>query len=339
MSGNTIDTNFVLPTFEQLVEASHNRSVEFGTVDVLGALADPTARQNWRGGISLDCRLEDGSLKQEDLQEALSFIGQCYVVCDPNSPTRCIDGRIILGYEDTNPEHFGLALGPQVPGGDVGLAVAWRLAVGLSSASEENYSLENDVEKMIASGKLDFQPGNHVDDSHPEGKTGCRAVDGVEDHLDDISPATFLEIEAFEKAMLGDDFSDAALNNVLATSVRLLARKKEYFKDKQVALEHIVKSSPEGLAVLTGQHKEIIFSINTVPNETLHGYHFASRFGGEVQAFNYDIWRSFTIARSVFPNEPELQSNFLHARLAMALSTAMDLTDGSLILTIRRAKQ
>jgi len=124
--------------------------------------------------------------------------------------------------------------------------------------------------------------GNHVDDDFDPGRIGCRAVDRVEEHLDHISPRTLFEIEAFLHEMLGAEFSSEASDRILASTVRLLALEDQYFSSKAEALDHIVASSPQGVPVLSGEHKEVILNINLVKNETFHRDHFSSRFGGRM---------------------------------------------------------
>jgi hypothetical protein len=322
-----------IPTFEEMVDVLHSRSMESGAVEFLGPLASPELRQNWQGSISLDKRKEDHEIDDSSINEAKRFLAMSFVECDPDGYVRCIDGRPEEGYDDEDPLKFGQKLGPQEPGGDLNLAVAWRLATGLD---EQAATIVSDIDSLLINRQLDFKAGNHVDDNRCPGRTGCKAFDGIEQRIADISPETLPEIKSFLIAMLGDQYSSAVLDKVISNSNKLLGHGDQYFSTKEEALNDLQEKSPGGLVTLVGQHKEVILSINLVQGETFQRDHFSSHFDGNIQAFNFDVWRSFNVAQSLFPNDLNLQQNFLHARLATALTTAMDLTDGSLILAIRR---
>jgi hypothetical protein len=312
----------------------HERSQQAGHIEVLGPLATVTKRTNWNeNGISLERRRARNELSQADVEESLVRATRSYVPTSLGAQVRCIDGRTIKGYADQAAKWFARKLGPQIPGGTVVDAIA------SSIASEDVASA--DLRASIATASdtdqtLGFLPGDHVDDHREAGRTGCRAVDGAEIHCGHINLATIPEIEAAMRMLLGDAFNDDHFEVVVTSTKKVLTEKPDFFIPKDEIISELLTHNSAAAPILTGTHNEIIVLINTVKNETFHGDHFAAQTDGNIQAFNYDVWHTFDVATVQFSEDNELQSKFVHARVALALSELMDLTDGSLLLAVRR---
>ena len=83
-----------------------------------------------------------------------------YVSVDARAKTRCIDGR-------HDPALVEAALGPQVPGGAPGAALAYRLGVDKDDLTRGTFT--GDAEMMIESyRRLGLSPGGHRDDNGGE---------------------------------------------------------------------------------------------------------------------------------------------------------------------------
>lgn len=326
-----------------LKQQMHERSVKAGELTVVGPLAPENSRGNWTAGhISLADRLETGELSTETVTHALGVLAESYVQTHSNvgAQVRCIDGRQAAGYDDNDAEMFTREQGPQIPGGSPIQAVAYRLAFGGSDGSYYTKNLGEDMhesaEKME---KLGFLPGDHIDDKdRHDGTTGCRAIDGVEEHTSGINFKTVHEVESVLQALMGNDFNARDFDHVIASSMRMAAAQEHYFIDKKAIIKELVEQNPDGAPVLVGDHKEIIAAINLCEGETLHRDHFSSRMDGQVQVFGYDAWYTFKAAKALFPYDLEQQSRYIHARLALAVTALMDLTDGSLQLVVRTPK-
>jgi len=312
------------------------RALRTGRLELMGPLAPVGERENWTGDISLDKRLESGELTEARVQTAYELLGGSYVRTSEGASLRCIDGRIMLGYNDLLLGMFLEKLGPQVPGGSAVQALLYRIAMGGQDGSYADADLKQDIGIVAkANQNMLFLPGDHVDNKQTPDRTGCRAIDGVEEHLGGINPKTVSQVEAITKAFLGDKFNPNHFDHMLASATRLLAVKDHYFIEKDDIIAAMVAHNPKAAPVLAGKHNEIFVVVNMVRNETLHRDYFASQSGGEIQAFGYDFWYSFDIAEAMFPDDTEKQSKFVHARLAMATTALMDLTDGSLRLVFR----
>jgi hypothetical protein len=326
----------------------HERSMQSGHIEYIGTLGAEGSKLNWTGGISLSRRLEpkdptqdnrheDEKLTSQEVGEALNFIPACYVPTQQGAYIRCIDGRIKIGYSDYDPTSVGQKLGPQVAGGTPIQALTFRVSSGGNSNDFKNTSLRKDTDFVsLKVNNLGFLPGDHVDENHKPGKTGCGAVDGCEEHCEAIGPQTLEEVELMTSGVLGEYFNPEHFDSNIASFSRLLANKEAYFAEKNAIIAEFVEHNPEAAPVLTGRHNEIAVIINLVKGETFHTDHFASQFEGRIQAFNYDIWHTFEIAEELFPDDQQKQSKYVHGRMMLAVTALMGLTDGSLIVGVRR---
>ena len=91
--------------------------------------------------------------------------------------------------------------------------------------------------------------------------------------------------------------------------------------------------------------------INTVPGTMFHTDQFSEDNNEDIQVFNYDFWRSLTIAQALFPTDNIdlsrkqkklnlfLQKKYITTRAIFAIGTAMVLTNGSIDLIIRSGQE
>jgi len=320
-----------------LKQQMYERSMQSGSIDIIGTLGGENTSKLWTGSISLAKRLDSGELLSTDIAEAVNFLGQCYVSTQKGARIRCIDGRYIESYDDDNPAKFGRILGPQAPGGTPVKAIAYRLSVGGKDDRYENADLAKDIHLLAGKAvDLGYIAGDHVDNNDNPGKTGCRAIDNIEEHCENINPKSLSEIEDMTKNVLGELYNPGHFDHLIASSSRLLAVKESYFLPKGDIIEELIRHNPDGAPTLVGNHAEIAVILNMVPNETFHRDHFSSKFNGDMQAFSYDIYHTFDTAKSLFPDDPISQSKYIHVRVGLAISALMDLTDGSPLLGVRR---
>ena len=110
--------------------------------------------------------------------EIAASLDEYYVSVDPRAKTRCIDGRHDPALDES-------ALGPQVPGGAPGSALAYRLGVDKDDLTRGTFT--GDAEMMIeAYLRLGLSPGGHRDDAEGDG-VGCGAIDGLQSGSGDLS--------------------------------------------------------------------------------------------------------------------------------------------------------
>lgn len=332
----------------------HERSDRAGRMEFRGSLAELGKRANWNqsdNAISLDRRLTaSGDLTASNVEHARKILAGSYVACRPNvsASVRCIDGRLAAGYDDASSVIFTQKMGPQIPGGTVIDAVAYSIAIG-EKARYAPTNLNDSIDTVAAceSSILGYLPADHVDDHQLPGRTGCRAVDGIEIHLLSVVDSTKIaEVKANVELLLGDSFRQSHFNQVVESTLYLIKNIDTYLPTVDDIPEKLKLLNPEGAPVLVGKHQEIVVGINLVEAETLHRDHFSSQLGSNIQAFGYDAWYTFKVAAALFPvskttskyaqqTQLNLRSMFVHARFALAITALMDLSDGSLLLAIR----
>jgi hypothetical protein len=302
----------------------------------LGDLAQGTDENQWYGGISIKSRIEAGEVSQAELDEAARIIGNYYVPTMEGAPERCIDPRGTIGYDDNNPDDYGQGLGPQVPGASPVGGLSWRIAQGNDGKVKiTEAALEDDVEDFAeTSPESGFTVGGHYAENAPEGKTGCAAIDGMEEDLEHFSPESISHIEKLTQLLLSEKFSPSDFDHLIAMTLRLLSEKERYFASKSRIFEKLKEYNPTDAPVLKGIHKEGLVIVNLVPNTTLHTNHWIAENGDNVLAFNYDLWRTFDNAKRLHA-DPAIRSRYLHARAGLAVSALMRLTDGSQKLLVR----
>ncbi|MDB5171027.1 MAG: hypothetical protein JWO35_721 [Candidatus Saccharibacteria bacterium] len=314
----------------------HERSRQAGVIEVIGTLSGETTSEYWTGSISLKDRLESGELTAGDVQEGLHILEECYVLTQKGGTIGCIDGRPKEGYDDNDPAMFGRKLGPKSPGGTVIDGIADRISLGVDDESHESVHLLNDIDEMAEVAiETGYQPGDHVADQCADGNCGCGAVDGAEKHCETINLPAKAEVRATTAGLLGEAFDEDTFNKVADSVEALMSIKENYMMAKQEIIAELVRLNPEAAPVLVGKHNEIVVVLDMVSGETLHTDHYAARTNNKIHAFNYDVWHTFEMAEARFADDPEKLSLFKHARIAIAVTALMDLTDGSLLLATR----
>lgn len=252
-----------------------------------------------------------------------------YVPVGPHAPTRCIDGRHDPALDES-------ALGPQVPGGAPGSALAYRLGVDKDDLTRGTFT--GDAEMMIESYlRLGLHPGGHRDALGVDGQVGCGAIDGLHQVLDCmIDPQLVEDHKRLVRAIMDTSFNRDHYLRVLGAGLVLRSRSAAYFQGRGEILDLLERKAPESVSVLEGTHHEALVIVNVVPGTTLASNRFAADHDGN-QAFGYDLWRSPQLVQLLFPlpSQQVDRERFIHARVMITIATLMALTDGSLTLMLR----
>jgi hypothetical protein len=283
----------------------------------------------WPGKVSQRAMASSGKATQKQVNDAVSRINEFYVPTNPHAKTRCIDGR-------HDPELDEHDLGPQVPGGAPGAALAYRLGVDKDELTRGTFLV--DAEDMIRRFlRLGFTPGGHRDEGHAENAVGCGAIDGMDKVLQTMTePRLVDDHKRVVKALLGSRFDRDTYLRVMGAAVVVNGRSQDYFRNRDAIIDILEKLSKKSVATLKGEHQECIVSVNFVPGTTLASNRFADTFGG-IQAFGYDIWRSVQMAGKLLPRPDQAidRQRFVMARVMTTVATIMALTDGSQRLVMR----
>jgi hypothetical protein len=298
--------------------------VQLETIDC-GVLSDI----EWPGKVSARGLIELGKATKEVLNNAAERINEFYVAVNPNAKTRCIDGRHDPELEETN-------LGPQVPGGAPGAALAYRLGVDKDELTRGTFL--TDAESMVSHFlRLGLAPGGHRDE-HSEGqKVGCGAIDGMDGILSTMTdPRLVDDHKRVVKQLMGSTFDRDTYLRVMGAAVVVNGRSEDYFRGREAVIDMLEKRSKKSIATLKGNHQEGIVCVNLVPNTTLSSNHFSQEFGG-VQAFGYDLWDSLRMAGKLMPRPDQAidRERFIMARVMSSVATLMALTDGTQRLLLR----
>jgi len=297
--------------------------------NVLGAHiveAGKLSASKWPGIISVNNLIDNGTYTKEQIQSAKQIINNYYVAVNPHAKTRCIDGRYDPNIDNNN-------IGPQVPGGAPGAALAYRLGVDKDDLTKGSYLQDaNDMIKRFL--RIGLAPGGHRDEINIDANTnkaGCGAIDSM-----DVILSTMLEPKLVDdhkrivRDILRNDFiRDIYLRNLGAVTV-LNGQSERYFRDRQEVLNILETNQKSSVATLSGSHQEVFVIINFVSDTTFDSNKFSQENNG-VQAFGYDIWRSKQIAGLLLPRPEQSadRANFIIARVMYTIATLMALTDGS----------
>lgn len=296
----------------------HHRDPAPATVVYLGRLA----HQPWPGLLSV----ADQSVDAEQLRAGLD---DYFVSTNPTAPTRCIDGRYDPRFDEDH-------LGPQVPGGAAGGALAHRLGVDTDDLTRGTF--KHDAQEMIFDYlRFGFSPGGHRDDLGQAGKIGCGAIDGLKEILETMTDPRLVEDhKRVVRALLGRQFVRDDYLRVLGAALVLRSRADAYFEDRGAFLETLEELAPGSVAVLEGAHNEMALVVNFVPGTTFASNRFATDHDGR-QAFGYDVWRCREMAESLLPlpSQRRDRERYLVARVMITVATVMSLTDGTLPLMLR----
>lgn len=306
---------------------AHRKSTTSGVlISDLGMLSDLA----WPGGVSARDLMKAGKASEKLINDAVTRINDFYVPVSVGAKTRCIDGRYDPELDERN-------LGPQVPGGVPGAALAYRLGVDKDDLTRGTFFV--DAEDMIRRFlRLGFPLGGHRDEgSHGKAAVGCGAIDGMDKILHTmIEPDLVDDHKRVVKSLLGSDFDRDAYLRVMGAAVIVNGRPEDYFRNRESVIDLLEKISKKSVSTLKGEHQECIVVVNFVPGTTLSSNRFAKEFGG-IQAFGYDLWRSIQMAKRILPRPDQAvdRQRFVMARVMCTVATLMALTDGSQRLVLR----
>lgn len=280
------------------------------------------SNRKWPGSVSAK------GVASEKIDVAIRRLNEFYVPVNPKAKTRCIDGR-------HDPELNEHNLGPQVPGGAPGAALAWRLGVDEGPINTATFLL--DAQRMIDEfERRGFAPGGHRDDHQGDpNSVGCGAIDG----MDKVIGAMMANLDDHKRIVgliLGDSFDHRIYREMLGGAALVNFESQRYFAGREKIIDILEQRYPHSIATLVGAHHEALLVVNMVPGTTMASNRFAQEFDG-MQAFGYDLWRSLQMAKSLIPrnDQDRLRRNFVTARVMTSVATLMALTDGTQRLVLR----
>jgi len=284
----------------------------------------------WNGPVSAKGLMNSGHISKKTIDNVISQLNDFYVDVNPNAKTRCIDGR-------HDPELDERNLGPQVPGGAPGAALAYRLAVDEDDLTRGTFL--TDAEAMIANYlRLGFAPGGHRDEySLGKETAGCGAIDGMDKILMAMtSPELVDDHKRVVKLLLGPKFDRELYLRVMGAAVLVNGRSEDYFRGREAIIDILESKDNKSISTLKGDHQECIVVVNMVPGTTLASNRLSETFKG-VQAFGYDLWRSLQMTTKLLPrpDQDEDRDRFVMARVMSTVATLMALTDGTQQLVLR----
>lgn len=285
---------------------------------------------HWPGPVSAKKLIENKKTSEKILADAVARINEFYDQVNETARTRCIDGR-------HDPEIDDKHLGPQVPGGAPGAALAYRLGVDKDDLTRGTFLA--DAEAMISNYiRLGIAPGGHRDEhSKNQATVGCGAIDGMDKILATMTdPKLVDDHKRVIKLLMGDIFNRDTYLRVMGAAVMVNGRSEDYFKGREEIIDILEKRDKKSVTTLRGDHQECLVVVNMVPSTTLSSNRFSASFSG-IQAFGYDVWRSIEIAQKILPRPDQVQDRerFVMARVMTTVATLMALTDGSQRLLIR----
>ncbi len=284
----------------------------------------------WPGEVSASALIAAGETSKKIIDFAIIHLEDFYVPVNHGAKTRCIDGR-------HDPELDERNLGPQVPGGAPGAALAYRLGVDKDDLTRGTFL--SDAEAMIGHYlRLGFAPGGHRDEHSLDRATaGCGAIDGMDRILATMTQKGLVDDhKRVVKILLGSAFDRDDYLRVMGAAVVVNDRSEEYFRGREEIIDILEKRSHKSVATLKGEHQECMVIVNLVPATTLSSNNFADAHDG-IQAFGYDLWRSMQMATKLMPRPDQQQDRerFVMARVMSTVATLMSLTDASQRLVLR----
>ncbi len=285
----------------------------------------------WPGQVSARKLMSSKKTSQKIIDDAVATINNYFVAVNKNAKTRCIDGR-------HDPELDEKHLGPQVPGGAPGAALAYRLGVDKDDLTRGTFL--TDAEAMIGNFiRLGFSPGGHRDENSQKKQqsVGCGAIDGMDAILATMTKKGLVDDhKRVVKMVLGNDFDRDTYLRIMGAAVVVNDRSEDYFRGREAIINILEKRSHKSVSTLKGDHKECIVIVNLVPDTTLSSNRFSEEFAG-IQAFGYDLWRSKQMASRILPRSEQTidRQRFVMARVMSTIATLMALTDGSQRLILR----
>lgn len=287
------------------------------------------SEHSWGGPVSAN-NLIESEFGIGVVDDAIAKLADYYVPVNISARTRCIDGR-------HDPELDESRLGPQVPGGATGAALAYRLGVDKDDLTRGTFL--SDAEAMISSFiRHGLSIGGHRDENSAHKPTaGCGAIDAMDVILARMTDSSLVDDQKrILKTLMGEQFDRDIFLRDMGAAVVVNGRADTYFQDRAKILDILEETSKGSVSTLRGTHKECLVVVNFIPHTTFSSNRFSDDFGG-MQAFGYDIWRSMEIAQILLPREDQKEDRdrFVMARVMTTVATLMALTDGSQRLILR----
>jgi hypothetical protein len=312
-------------------EARYTRA---GSLRELGGTHDYIAGPIWRGNISVDKRTD---ITRGDVETFLDteLENLPYRTATLRQPVSCPDGRSPEGNGETGVKLFG---------GTPGCALAERVIEGDDFG---NVKFTEDLAKMVKT--LDTQGiafGGHIDDHNHHDKCGCGAIDEM--------PATvallgneemFPVIQNLTRAIMGEEYDEVTARRLLLKYETLAQHSDDYFERKGdnypyrkqtiKILEQQAQREHHPVQKMLGKHNEVALIINRQRNTSFDRRVHNKKTDNKFQVFNFDYWACEDLAKIHFPQSPEKQRVWIHARIEQAVAAALLLTDGSLEVYVR----
>ncbi len=314
-------------------------------------------------GISLQNRLKQSGRLQGRVKRALGPKNlQKYIVpVDSAAPTRCIDGRMTMGWEEFDHERRRV-LGPKVAGGTAHAALAHRIVD--AEDLKKNLLFEHDIKQVVEEyQEIGIGFGGHVDTLAHGWNTGCGAVDNINRILEKLQrPEPQEQLRGLAEIILGDAYDKQYIvNEVIGRMLFLDALKPTYmpkehndptgeFLYKKIVVDLLRKqarSKADVVPQLAGEHAEVAIVLNSVKEMTVDTDRFSFDNDGEIQMFGWDLWEMYEEARRLYPYSMEhphwrqkqaitKRVKHITTRTLLGIATAMVLTDGSLKVVVAK---
>lgn len=278
-------------------------------------------------------------------------IDSFFVATDPTAHIRCVDGRPQVGLlgDTDQAQTLKSQLGPQLPGGMIAAAWAFRLA-DFDYGSRQATVIDDLIaaKQQNEAHGLPFPPGAHRDDHAQPPNTGCGAIDNLPAIMNRLTqPAVQPIVKEYTRVILADDFQETAFKNVMAKlktlnspkfkSRYLMQNQTGEYEYKALTIGAIAElAGHEAIEKMTGAHKEAALIINTVKDQTFHRDLFCLNQANKLQIFNYDFWSTAERAAVLYRHDPKKRAEFISARVMYAVGAMMVLTDGSIEVAIRK---
>jgi len=310
-------------------------------------------------GVSLQRRIAADPAFGKKVDKALrpANIEKYLVKQDSAAPARCIDGRLIAGWDQDDAIRQG-TLGPKLAGGTVHAALAHRIVD--SEHMRENLLFEEDLKYVIQRFKeVGLGSGGHIDYNQTGSNTGCGAVDNINLILDRLQrPEHQEQLRELSRLILGESYDgEVVVNEVIGRMLYLDALKPTYMpkQDNDPAGEFLYKATVvktlreeakrarEVVPALTGPHNEVATVLNFVPGTTIDTDRFSYDNQNEIQVFGWDVWHMYEEARRLYTYDMhsqvqdqreaiEKRIKYVTTRTLLGVSTLVVLTDGSIQL-------
>jgi hypothetical protein len=310
-----------------------------------------------QNGVSLKKRLAQDPKLEKRVNAVLKpdNLDKYLVRADDAAPTRCIDGRIRAGWNESMSQQ---TLGPKIAGGTAHAALAHRIVD--ADHMQGKLLFEEDIRSVIKRFKaIGIGFGGHIDDNQTGSNTGCGAVDNINLILNRLQrPEHQEQLRGLAELILGEAYDGREIvNEVIGRMLYLDALKPTYMPKenddpkgeylyKKTIVETIrneASQTQESVPALTGPHNEIALILNFVPGTTIDTDRFSSDNNNELQIFGWDIWQmqgeakrlyEYNMYKSVAVQREAIEKRmkYVTTRTLLGISTLMVLTDGSLRL-------